>query len=155
MFRRYIFTVFSVFIVIACAIVILSVSSRSTPVQDERLKAQMQQEIIQALREVIALHEQALMSAQAKQQEAVASSLEVEQAQLKLFEARLRLAVAEHQRDGAMAEFRNILAIHEKQLQLIKSKTKQGLAVSSDVAEMKLQQLEQRIRLAMAIRDMQ
>ncbi len=155
MYSRHIFIVFSVFALIACAVVILSVYSRSTPAQVVGLKAQMQQEIIQALQESVALREQALSFAQAKEHRGLITSLEVGEAQLKLSEARLQLAVAKHQPDVAIKEFHNIEAIRERQLQWIKSKVEAEVATDLDVAEARLQLLAQRVRLATTIRDMQ
>ena len=155
MYTRNIFLVLSVFALATCAVVILSVSSRSTTAQDNGFKTRMQQEIIQTLKEIIMVREQELVLAQAKLEQMLIISLEVEKAQVKLSEARLRLAVAEHQPDVAMKEFRSILAVHEKLLQFLDSKVEQGVITNVDVAEERVQLLEDRLRLATAIRDMQ
>ena len=155
MFSRYAITAFSIFAVIGCAIVILSVSPSSTPAQGAGLKAQMQQEIVQAFQEIVELREQVLLEAQAKEDLGLITSIEVREAQLKLSEARLQLAVAQNQPNIAIGEFRRYIAMHEEQLQWITSKVLQDAATHSDVAEVKLQLLEQRIRLATIIRDMQ
>ncbi len=152
---RHIFTILSVIVFIACVIVVLSDSDRSTAAPYDELKTQMQQEIVSALHEIVALREQELELVRAKYEAVLTSSLEMEEAQKKLSEARMRLATAEYKPDVAMEEFRKILAIQEQQLAVIQSKAEQGLAVSSDVVEMKLQLLEERVRLATAIRDMQ
>lgn len=152
MFSRHTITAFSIFAIIGCAIVILSVSPSSTPAQGAGLKAQMQQEIIQALQETIELREQALLQAQAKENIGLITPIEVREAQLKLSEARLQLAVARNQPNVAIKEFRRYKAMHEEQLQWIISK---ATATDSDVTEVKLELLEQRIRLATIIRDMQ
>ena len=150
---RYVFTGLSVVVLIACAIVVLHYSSRSTTAQSDGLKAQMQQEIIQALREIIPLREEALGVVKAKHQMGRIPLLEMEKAQLKLSEARIRLAAAEQKTDVAMVEFGKIKAMQEEQLQRIKSKAAQGYASSSDIVELKLQLLEERIRFASVIRD--
>ena len=155
MFPRYAITAFSICVVVSCAIVILSISPSSTPAQGVGLKAQMQQEITQALQESIALHEQALLEAQAKEDIGLITSMEVGEVQLKLSEARLQLAVAQNQPNIAIREFRKCKAIHEEQLQWIMAMVAQEVAADSDVAEVKLELLQQRIRLATTIRDMQ
>ena len=152
MFPRYTITALSIFAVIGCAIVILSVSPSSTPAQGAGLEAQMQQEIIQALQEIVALREQALLLVQAKEGMGLITSIEVGEVQLKLSEARLQLAVAQNQPNVAIKEFRGYKAMHEEQLQWI---TSRAAATESDVTEVKLQLLEQYIRLATTIRDMQ
>jgi hypothetical protein len=155
MFRCHAITAFGVFAVIGCAIVILSVSPSSTPAQGTGLKTQMQQEITQALQESIGLHEQALLEARAKEDIGLITSIEVGEVQLKLSEARLQLAVAQNQPNIAIREFRKCKAIHEEQLEWIMSMVAQEVAADSDVAESKLKLLQQRIRLATTIRDMQ
>ena len=155
MLSRYTVTALSILAVIGSVMVILSLSSSSTPAQGAGLKAQMQQEIIQALQESIALHEQILLEAQAKEDIGLITSIEVAEAQLKLSEARLQLAVAQNQPTIAIREFRLCKAIHEEQLQWIMSKVAQEIATDIDVAKVKLEMLEQRIRLATTIRDMQ
>ena len=155
MFSRYTVTALSILAVIGSVIVILSLSSSSTPAQGAGLQAQMQQEIIQALQESIALHEQVLLEAQAKEDIGLITSIEVAEAQLKLSEARLQLAVAQNQPNIAIREFHRCKAIHEEQLQWVMSKVAQEIATDIDVAKVKLEMLEQRIRLATTIRDMQ
>ena len=155
MFRRYIIATLSILAVTGFATTILSLSSCSIPAQGTGLQAQMQQEILQALQESIALHEQVLLEAQAKEDIGLITSIEVAEAQLKLSEARLRLAVAQNQPNIAIREFHLCKAIHEEQLQWIMSKVTQEIATDMDTAKVKLKLLEQRIRLATAIRDMQ
>ena len=155
MFTRYTVTALSILAVIGSVMVILSLSSSSTPAQGAGLKAQMQQEIIQALQESIALHEQLLLEAQAKEGIGLITAIEVAEAQLKLSEARLQLAVAQNQPTIAIREFRLCKAIHEEQLQWVMSKVAQEIATDIDVAKVKLELLEQRLRLATIIRDMQ
>ena len=152
MFPRYTITVLSILAVIGSTIVILSISPSSTPAQGAGLKAQMQQEITQALQESIALHEQVLLEAQAKEGIGLITSIEVGEVQLKLSEVRLQLAVAQNQPNIAIREFRGYKAMHEEQLQWIMAR---AAATESDVTEVKLQLLEQYIRLATTIRDMQ
>ena len=152
MFRRYTITVLSILAVIGSTIVILSISPSSTPAQGAGLKAQMQQEITQALQESIALHEQVLLEAQAKEGIGLITSIEVGEVQLKLSEVRLQLAVAQNQPNIEIREFRGYKAMHEEQLQWIMAR---AAATESDVTEVKLQLLEQYIRLATTIRDMQ
>ena len=151
MFRHRTITALSILAVTGSAIAILNLSPSSTPAQGAGLKAQMQQEIIQALQESIALHEQALLEAQAKKDIGLITSIEVGEVRLKLSEARLQLAVAQNQPNIAIEEFRKCKAMHEKQLQWIVSR---AAATESDVTEVKLQLLEQYIRLATTIRDM-
>ena len=152
MFSRHIITSLSILTAIGSVIVILNLSSSSTPAQGAGLKAQMQQEIIQALQETVELREQALLQAQAKEDIGLITSIEVREAQLKLSEARLQLAVAQNQPNIAIREFREYKAMHEEQLQWIMSRAS---ATDSDETEVKLELLEQRIRLATIIRDMQ
>lgn len=155
MFRRHTITALTILAVTGFATTILSLSSCSIPAQGTGLQAQMQQEIIQALQESIALHEQVLLEAQAKEDIGLITAIEVAEAQLKLSEARLRLAVAQNQPDMAIREFHLCKAIHEEQLKWIMSKIAQGIATDIDVAKVKLEMLEQRLRLATTIRDMQ
>ncbi len=117
MFRHYTITALSILAVIGSTIVILSISPSSTPAQGAGLKAQMQQEIIQALQESIVLHEQVILEAQAKEGLGLITSIEVREPQLKLSEARLQLAVAQNQPNIAIGEFRRYKAMHEEQLQ--------------------------------------
>ena len=152
MFPRHTVTALSILAVIGSAIAILSISPSSTPAQNAGLKAQMQQEIVQALQETVKLREQALWLAQAKEDIGLITLIELREAQLKLSEARLQLAVAQNQPNIAIEEFRRYKAMHEEQLQWIISK---ATATDSDVTEVKLELLEQRIRLATTIRDMQ
>ena len=105
MFRRYTITALSILAVIGSTIVILSISPSSTPAQGAGLKAQMQQEITQALQESIALHEQVLLEAQAKEGIGLITSIEVGEVQLKLSEARLQLAVAQNQPNLRLGSF--------------------------------------------------
>ena len=155
MFRRHTITALTILVAIGSGIVILNLSSSLIPAQGTGLKAQMQQEIIQTLQESIALHEQVLLEAQAKEDIGLITSIEVADVQLKLSEARLQLAVAQNQPNIAIREFRLCKAIHEEQLQWIMSKVAQEIATDIDVAKVKLEMLEQRIRLATTIRDMQ
>ena len=155
MFRRHTITALTILVAIGSGIVILNLSSSSIPAQGTGLKAQMQQEIIEALQESIALHEQVLLEAQAKEDIGLITAIEVAEAQLKLSEARLQLAVAQNQPNIAIREFHLCKAIHEEQLQWIMSKVAQEIATDIDVAKVKLEMLEQRIRLATTIRDMQ
>ena len=152
MFSRHIITSLSILTAIGSVIVILNLSSSSTPAQGAGLKAQMQQEIIQALQETVELREQALLQAETKENIGLITSIEVREAQLKLSEARLQFAVAQNQPNIAIREFREYKAMHEEQLQWIMSR---ATATDSDETEVKLELLEQRIRLATTIRDMQ
>ncbi len=152
MFSRHIIASLSILTAIGSVIVILNLSSSSTPAQGAGLKAQMQQEIIQALQETVELREQTLLQAETKEDIGLITSIEVREAQLKLSEARLQLAVAQNQPNIAIREFREYKAMHEEQLQWIMSR---ATATDSDETEVKLELLEQRIRLATIIRDMQ
>ena len=156
MFSRHIITSLSILTAIGSLIVILNLSSSSTPAQGAGLKAQMQQEIIQALQETVELREQALLQAEVKENIGLITPIEVREAQLKLSEVRLQLAVAQNQPNIAIKEFRRYKAMHQEQLQWIMLRAAQDATTdSSDVAEVKLQLLEQRIRLATIIRDLQ
>ena len=152
MFSHHAITAFSLFAVVGCAIVILSLASPSTPAQGTGLKAQMQQEIVQALQETVELCDQALLQAQAKEDIGLITPIEVREAQLKLSEARLQLAVAQNQPNIAIREFHEYKAMHEEQFQWIMLR---ATATDSDVTEVKLELLEQRIRSATIIRDIQ
>lgn len=165
MHTRYTFTALNVILVTACLIAMPSCSSRLTAAPDDGFRAQMQQEIIQALQEVVPLYEQqALFVEKSIQQPAVFIamrkkweanlSLDLVKAKARIPEARLRLAVAQHQPDVAIEEFRNIIRIQEERLRRIEARVKERLALSIEVAQEKIQFLEERIRLATTIRDM-
>ena len=154
MHARCILVRLSIVLVIASGIVVAGCSSTLNIASDDELQAQMHQDIIHTLREIVVLREELLKQAQAKQQATASGELDAQEAQLRLSEARLQLAVAEHQPEVAMEAFRDVLAIHKIQLEAIAARAQAGMVGNGDVAEAKLQLLEKRVYLATTIQAM-
>ena len=115
---------------------------------------QVNEDVVATLREMVALCEEQLDVTQAKHEIGRASSSELEEAQTKLSETLIQLAMAQRQPDVVIAELRKILAIREQRVQRARRRVAQRLASSSDMVEAKRQMLEARIRLATAIQEM-
>ena len=151
----------AIFTTICAVVVIVSAtafpgctSSRSTGGPWNMPEMQVNEDVVATLREMVALCEEQLDVTQAKHEIGRASSSELEEAQTKLSETLIQLAMAQRQPDVVIAELRKILAIREQRVQRARRRVAQRLASSSDMVEAKRQMLEARIRLATAIQEM-
>lgn len=143
---RHVSILFSIACVITCGVILIASSDNGNEVE-------LDQEIVSTLHKIVALREQAVLFAQDNHEQGITDLREIQQTQLNLSAARIRLAMAEHKPNVALKEYRLVLAIHEQQLLVIQEKIELGLATSSNLVDAELDQLEERVRLATLIRD--
>ena len=143
---RHVFILFSIAFIVTYGVILIAAS-------DNGNDAEMDQEIVSTLHKIVELRERAVLFAQANYEQGITDLLPIQQEQLELSAARIRLAMVEGKPDVALKEYRIVLTIHEKQLQVIEARIEIGLLTLSDMIDAEVEQLEERVRLATLIRD--
>ena len=148
--KRLIIRIVLTIIVIVSAVELLGCNRTGGSQSSLERQIQVNEEVVAALQEIVAIWERERELIQTKYDTGLDNSGELEDAQNRLSEARIRLATAQHRPGKIVDELRRLLAVYEKKLERIQAKAEIGQASSMNVAAAKIDVLEMRIRLAKA-----